>query len=223
MRTSAHPRTALGAHLEERPHDARDGLGLLSRRTKDDSRWKGTPRVHASPDCNLRHLLCTHMGTSSREDTEPTEMGSPHGGLPDKDCGHHGNCQSEPLQHAFSGRRAIIAGIISGWAQSVSFALLSCDEARQSEVMVDSWMILAQYAALSAHTLILEDGPELPKVPGPHAKKGGETLANMYTEECSSLQDSRRHQERAGSLGTASGTSPDPAAIISKDPRVAPT
>jgi hypothetical protein len=103
------------------------------------------------------------------------------------------------------------------------FVLLSYGEARLAEPLVDSWMILAQNAALSAHTLILEHGPELPKVPGPHAEEGDETLASMYTEGWSSLDQSRIYQGRAGGLDTVSGTSPDPASIVSKDPRVPPT
>jgi hypothetical protein len=70
---------------------------------------------------------------------------------------------------------------------------------------------------------ILEDGPELPKVPGPHADVRGMVLLNMDTEICASLRDSRIHQGRAGGLDTVSGTSPDPAGIVSKDPRVALT
>jgi hypothetical protein len=39
--------------------------------------------------------------------------------------------------------------------------------------------------------LILEDDPELPKVPGPHADVGEELLEGVFTEGCSSLRDSR--------------------------------
>jgi hypothetical protein len=116
-----------------------------------------------------------------------------------------------------------IAGLNSGWAQSVPFALLSCDEARQAQPMVDSWTILDQNAALSAHTLTLEDSPELPKVAGPHAEEGGEVLKGIFAEDCSSLHDSRIHQGRAGGLGTVSGMSPDHASMVSKDPRVSAT
>jgi hypothetical protein len=116
-----------------------------------------------------------------------------------------------------------IAGLNSAWAQSVPFALLSYDEGRQSEAMVDSWMTLTPNAALSAHTLIQEDGPKLPKAPGPQAEEGGEILEGVFAEGCESLQDATIYQGRAGGLGTVSGTSPDPAGIVSKDPRVAPT
>jgi hypothetical protein len=37
-------------------------------------------------------------------------------------------------------------------------------------------MLLAQNAALGAHTVILEDGPELPKGPGPQVDVGDEVL-----------------------------------------------
>jgi hypothetical protein len=82
-------------------------------------------------------------------------------------------------------------------------------------------MILAQNAALDAHILILEDGPELHKVPGAHAEERGEILESMYTQGCSSLRDSKISRRERG-LGTVSGTSPDPAGIVSKDPRVVP-
>jgi hypothetical protein len=42
-------------------------------------------------------------------------------------------------------------------------------------------MILAQNAALSAHVLILEDGPELPKASGPHAEEFGEVLEGLFS------------------------------------------
>jgi hypothetical protein len=94
------------------------------------------------------------------------------------------------------------------------FALLSDDEIRQAEPMVDSWTSLAQNAALSAHTLILEDRPELPKVPGRHAEEGREILEGMFIEGCASLAWLRIHQGRARGLGTVSRTSPNPAGIV---------
>jgi hypothetical protein len=57
------------------------------------------------------------------------------------------------------------AALCSGWEGNVTFALLSDDEARQLDPKVDTWMLPAQNAALGAHALILEDSPELPKVP----------------------------------------------------------
>jgi hypothetical protein len=83
-----------------------------------------------------------------------------------------------------------IAGLISGWAQSVPFALLSCDKAWQSEVMVDSWIILARNAALSAHTMILEDNPELPKVPAHTLKKEARCL-RICTQKSARLYKTR--------------------------------
>jgi hypothetical protein len=52
-------------------------------------------------------------------------------------------------------------------------------------------------AAIGAHSLVFEDGPEVPKVSGPHAEQGGETLEGMYADGCSSPRDSRI-VERAG-------------------------
>jgi hypothetical protein len=72
------------------------------------------------------------------------------------------------------------------------FALLGYDETRHLYPKVDTWMPLAQNAALGADTLILEDGPELPKVRGSHAEEGGEASECIYAEGCSSLRDARR-------------------------------
>jgi hypothetical protein len=102
------------------------------------------------------------------------------------------------------------AGLMSGWSQAVPFALLSYDTAMKSWPMVDSWMILAQNTA------------ELLKVPGPHADFEGEVLEIVFAEGFSLLRDSRIHQGRSEGLDTVSGTSPDPAGIVSKDLRVAP-
>jgi hypothetical protein len=51
----------------------------------------------------------------------------------------------------------------ASWESSVTFAMLNYDEASQLDPRLDGWMVLAQNAALSAHTLILGDGPALPK------------------------------------------------------------
>jgi hypothetical protein len=50
---------------------------------------------------------------------------------------------------------------------------LSYEEANQVEPMADSWMQLAQNAALGAHPLVLENIPEIPEESGPHADEGG--------------------------------------------------
>jgi hypothetical protein len=83
---------------------------------------------------------------------------------------------------------------------------------------------------LGTHQYVLEDGPELPKVPGTHAEKGGEVLEGIYTEDCTSIdnEDEEVTYDQARLLrrfrkGRRPGTSPDPAGIVSKDPRVAPT
>jgi hypothetical protein len=51
-------------------------------------------------------------------------------------------------------------------------------------------MLLAQNAVLGAHTLILKDGRELPKAPGPYVEEEGEILEGVYAQGCSSLRDS---------------------------------
>jgi hypothetical protein len=43
--------------------------------------------------------------------------------------------------------------------------MLSYDYARKIEPQVDAWMTLAQNTALTAHTLLSENDPDLPKVP----------------------------------------------------------
>jgi hypothetical protein len=80
--------------------------------------------------------------------------------------------------------------------------MIRYEEARKQDPRVDSWMLLAENAALSAHGFICEDGPELPKENGQEAaKKGGETLEGMYTPECESLEQARR-QASPGAPGT---------------------
>jgi hypothetical protein len=54
-------------------------------------------------------------------------------------------------------------------------------------------------------------------------EEGWEILEGVFSEECLSFASPRIHQGMAGGLDTASGTSPDPVGIVSKDPRVAPT
>jgi hypothetical protein len=55
--------------------------------------------------------------------------------------------------------------------------------------------------ALGSHPYVLENGPELPEIPGPHADVGGEVLEGMYAEGCTSLRDARitTHTEQLGS------------------------
>jgi hypothetical protein len=85
-----------------------------------------------------------------------------------------------------------IASLCSGWARNVSFNMLRYEEARTYDPKVDSWMLLAENAALSAHGFICEDGPELPKEKGQEAaQEGGETLEGMYAQGCESLEQAR--------------------------------
>jgi hypothetical protein len=74
----------------------------------------------------------------------------------------------------------------------VSFDLLGYEEARKRDHRVDSWMPLAENAALSAHGFICEDGPELPKEEGEEAaQEGGEVLEGKYAPGCESLEHVR--------------------------------
>jgi hypothetical protein len=52
-------------------------------------------------------------------------------------------------------------------------------------------MQLAQIAALGSHTYILEDGPELSRVPGSPADEGGAVLEWMYANGCTTIEESR--------------------------------
>jgi hypothetical protein len=65
----------------------------------------------------------------------------------------------------------------------------------------------AQNAAPGSHTDILEDGPWLIAVSGPHTDEGGEILEGMYAQGCTTIEDSRIRggSGRAGGLDTGSG------------------
>jgi hypothetical protein len=84
--------------------------------------------------------------------------------------------------------------------------------------MVDKGIVLAQNAALGAHTFICEAGPILPKEPGPPAEVGGEVLEEMYPQGCASIADAliAGGSGRAGSLDTVFGAQPGPAGMASK-------
>jgi hypothetical protein len=105
---------------------------------------------------------------------------------------------------------------------------------------------MAQTASLGSHPYVLEDRSELPKILGPHANKGGEVLEGMSADGCTSIDQAKisgspfpsdnadeemthdqkrliRRFSMGRRPGTASGTSPDPTGIVSKDPLVVPT
>jgi hypothetical protein len=95
-----------------------------------------------------------------------------------------------------------IAVMCCAWERSVEFKVLSQEEAAQEEPQVNSWMLLAQSAAMGAHSMIVEDGPELPEEKGPCAQEGGEVLQGVFAPGCKSLEESRIEKgqgERAGS------------------------
>jgi hypothetical protein len=70
--------------------------------------------------------------------------------------------------------------------RNVDFQVLS-----YHEVLGTTWMILARNSALGPHALVLENGPELPKEPGPDAEEGGEVLHGVYAGSCATLEESR--------------------------------
>jgi hypothetical protein len=80
-----------------------------------------------------------------------------------------------------------VEGLRVSWERNLAFTLLSYDEARKNDPMVDSWIALAQNPALGAHTLILADCPVPPKESGPHAETGSDVLEGMCAQGCTTI------------------------------------
>jgi hypothetical protein len=76
-------------------------------------------------------------------------------------------------------------------ASRAKFKLYNYDEALKVDPLVGKWIQFSQTAALGSHPYVLGNGPELPKVPGPHTDLVGEALKGMYAEGCTSLRDAR--------------------------------
>jgi hypothetical protein len=88
--------------------------------------------------------------------------------------------------------RQQIASLREGWTRNVHLSMLGYEEVRKQDPRVDSWMLLAEKAALSAHGYICEDGPELLREEGQEAaQEGGEVLEGMYAPGCGSLEQAR--------------------------------
>jgi hypothetical protein len=98
-------------------------------------------------------------------------------------------------------------------------------KARWPEPKVDSWMLLAENAALGAYTVICGDGPVLPKELGQQAEKGGEPLAEWSAQGGGTIEGSKISggSGRAGGQVSAAGVRSSPAGIVSKDSRTVPT
>jgi hypothetical protein len=103
--------------------------------------------------------------------------------------------------------------------------LFNSQEALKVASAVAQWISFAQNAALGFHPYILEDGPELPKIPGPHKEEGGEVLEGMYAYSCTSIEESRISGQpgMAGGQVAVSMVRSGPARIVSKDLRTLPT
>jgi hypothetical protein len=69
-----------------------------------------------------------------------------------------------------------MAGVCAARASHAELRLYNDEEALKVDLSADKLKQLAQVAALGSHAYVLEDGPELPKVSGPHAEEGGEIL-----------------------------------------------
>jgi hypothetical protein len=107
------------------------------------------------------------------------------------------------------------------------FNLYNYEEALGVDLLVGKWIQLVHNAALGSHPYILEDGPELPKVPEPHVDVGGEVLEVMYAEGCTSIRDVRitmrtRQSGRAGGQVSGSKAESGAAGIVPK-PRRTPS
>jgi hypothetical protein len=80
-------------------------------------------------------------------------------------------------------------------ARYTELELFNDEAALQADPEIAKWIQFAQIAALQAdlgsYRYILEDRPELPKVPVPHAGDGKEVLEGIYSEGCTSLRDAR--------------------------------
>jgi hypothetical protein len=88
-----------------------------------------------------------------------------------------------------------IASLSDWWSRNVRVSMLSYEEARRLDPRVDSWMLLAESAALSAHGFICEDGRELPREEGQEAAQEGRKVfflgGGMYAPGCKSLDQAR--------------------------------
>jgi hypothetical protein len=78
---------------------------------------------------------------------------------------------------------------------------------------------------MGSHPYILEDRPELPKVPRPHVEEGGEVLEGMYANGYTSMEESRipANSGKAEGHVSAAVVWSGPAGIVAKDPRTVPT
>jgi hypothetical protein len=116
-------------------------------------------------------------------------------------------------------------------ASRARLKLFDYEEALQVDPSVDKLIQLAQIAARGSNPYVLEDGPELLKVPGQHAEVGGEVLEGMCADRCTNVEESRISGRsgmagmagRAGGQVSAARVRSGPAGIISKDPRIGPT
>jgi hypothetical protein len=93
---------------------------------------------------------------------------------------------------------ASVAELCAVRASHADLKLFNYEKAIQVDPVVGKWTRLAQRAAAGSHPYVIEDGPELPKIPGPHTDEGGEVLEGMYTDGCTSLRDTRIISGRAG-------------------------
>jgi hypothetical protein len=120
---------------------------------------------------------------------------------------------------------AATAEICAVHASRAGIKLFNYEEALNVEALVDKLIRLAKIADLGSHPYVLEDGRELLKVPRPHTQVGGTVLEGMYTDVCTSIEESRisGRPGRTRCQVSAAGVRSGPAGIVSKDPRIVPS
>jgi hypothetical protein len=84
-----------------------------------------------------------------------------------------------PPEYVFVGRSD--AEMCAVRAAQPELKLFNYEEALEVDPEVGKWIQLVQSAAIDSHLYVFEDGPELAKVPGPHADEGGEVVEGTCT------------------------------------------
>jgi hypothetical protein len=115
-----------------------------------------------------------------------------------------------------------IAALCGGWARNVDLKLYSYEEALDLDSGVAHWISFAKDSALGIHAYVLEDGPELLRVPRRHADEGGGVLEAIDAEGCTNIEESRiiANSGMAGGQVSGARVGSGPAGIVSKDARI---
>jgi hypothetical protein len=106
------------------------------------------------------------------------------------DVAKSGRLQTVPRELDQAG--AEITALCGGWARNIDVRLDSYETALQLDSAVAEWISVA----MGSHRYIMEDGPELPRVPGPHVEKGGEVLERMHADGYTTLEEAKIRKGR---------------------------